>query len=129
MARLQANAERTAMASKNVVKTRRKSKAGFAALSAFLAASGRLPGFAQRRLDELIARKKAGSLTPSERRELAEALDYIDDKSIELMAYAAELERANAAVRPKSAGDADSNPAGSLWRRYLRSRLRQLSAG
>jgi len=46
---------------------------------------GRLPGFAQRRLDGLIARNKTAGLSASEERELNEALAYIDTKSAQML--------------------------------------------
>jgi len=51
----------------------------------FLQPDGRLPGFAQRRLDDLISRKKDTGLSAEEERELGEALDYIDAKSALLL--------------------------------------------
>ena len=51
----------------------------------FLDDQGRLPGFAQRRLDSLIAKKKSRQLTREESRELSEMLEYIDRKSIEML--------------------------------------------
>lgn len=47
-------------------------------LGVFLSENGRLPAFAQRRLDSLIAKKKAEGLTRDEARELREALDYVE---------------------------------------------------
>jgi hypothetical protein len=58
-------------------------------LSLFLTGEGKLPGFAQRRLDSLIAKKRQKRLTADEQRELTEALDYIDEKSALLLRYAA----------------------------------------
>ena len=55
-------------------------------LELFMTPDGRLPGFAQRRLDSLIEKKKRHPLTAEEARELAEALAYIDDKSVALFA-------------------------------------------
>ena len=49
--------------------------------------AGRLPGFAQRRLDELIAKKRTVGLTRGEERELSEALEYIDAKSVSLLRH------------------------------------------
>ena len=77
---------------------------GPAPLGVFLTPDGRLPGFAQRRLDYLIEKKKKSRLTAEEKKDLAEALDYIDAKSIQLLEYAA-------AVRPSKAPDA-SVPGG-----------------
>jgi hypothetical protein len=51
----------------------------------FLEPDGRLPGFAQRRLDALIAKKKSRGLTATEAKELREMLEYVDRKSIELL--------------------------------------------
>jgi hypothetical protein len=90
-------------------------------LSAFTSPGGRLPGFAQRRLDELIARGNAGELTATEQQELSEALEYVDEKSIELMAYAAEM--LPASPQPAPAAPGDRSP---LWRGYIQERLRQL---
>jgi hypothetical protein len=64
--------------------TRLSSRTGNPA-AMFLEPDGRLPGFAQRRLDELIARKKAAGLSAEEDRELREALAYIDAKSAQLL--------------------------------------------
>ena len=74
-------------------------------LSAFLSLGGRLPGFAQRRLDDLIAKEKEGALTSDERQELAEALEYLDEKSIELMAYVADAAK-------NAPGNGEDAPAG-----------------
>jgi hypothetical protein len=57
------------------------------AVGVFLSPDGRLPGFAQRRLDDLLAKKRSESLTRKEQRELSEALDYIDSKTIEMLKY------------------------------------------
>src|SRR4051794_6643685 len=54
----------------------------------FLTPDGRLPGFAQRRLDDLIAKKRTEGLTRKEQKELSEALDYIDAKTIEMIEHA-----------------------------------------
>jgi len=51
----------------------------------FLEPDGRLPGVAQRRLDDLIARNKVAGLSAREERELSEALAYIDAKSAQLL--------------------------------------------
>src|SRR3954454_24467309 len=53
----------------------------------FLSPNGRLPGFAQRRLDDLLAKKQTEGLTRKEQQELSEALDYIDSKTIEMLEY------------------------------------------
>ena len=62
-------------------------------MNAFLTPDGRLPGFAQRRLDSLIEKKKRQSLTPDEARELTEALAYIDEKSAALLRHSAAATR------------------------------------
>lgn len=54
-------------------------------LGVFLEPDGRLPGFAQRRMDSLIAKKKILGLSEDEERELSEALGYIDTKSMQLL--------------------------------------------
>lgn len=54
----------------------------------FLTPNGRLPDFAQRRLDALIAKKRLHGLTRAEQRELSEALDYIDTKTVEMLEHA-----------------------------------------
>jgi hypothetical protein len=59
------------------------------ALGSFLAPAGTLPGFAQRRLDQLIQRQKTTGLDPTEQRELREMLSYIDRKSLELLKFKA----------------------------------------
>jgi len=59
------------------------------ALGSFLAPAGTLPGFAQRRLDQLIHRQKTAGLEQSEQRELKEMLSYIDRKSLELLKFRA----------------------------------------
>ena len=66
---------------------RRKTSANdpIADLGHFMTRAGKLPGFAQRRLDALISKSKRAPLTKVEKRELSEALDYIDAKSIALM--------------------------------------------
>ena len=46
---------------------------------------GRMPEHQQRRLDELISRSKAGTLTESKRLELQQTLDPADDMTIELL--------------------------------------------
>jgi hypothetical protein len=93
-------------------------------LSAFMSAGGRLPGFAQRRLDDLMERNKTGGLSAAEQRELSEALEYLDEKSIELLAYAAESQP----MVPQSAPDPGGSPP-PLWRGYIHARLKQLCAG
>jgi hypothetical protein len=55
------------------------------AINGFLTPEGRLPPFAQRRLDDLIARNKQDDLTAAERRELKEMLDYVDRKNVEIL--------------------------------------------
>jgi hypothetical protein len=75
-----------------MLKERPPSKSGAArqslsALGVFLSPNGRLPGFAQRRLDDLLAKKRSEGLTRKEQRELSEALDYIDSKTIEMLKY------------------------------------------
>lgn len=51
-----------------------------------LTPDGRLPGFAQRRLDDLIARNKTPKgLSALEKQELEEALDYMDRKNAEIL--------------------------------------------
>jgi predicted RNA binding protein YcfA (HicA-like mRNA interferase family) len=47
-------------------------------LGLFLRPDGRLPAFAQRRLDGLIDKSKADELTREEERELAEMVEYVD---------------------------------------------------
>lgn len=89
-------------------------------LGVFLSENGRLPPFAQRRLDSLIAKKKAEGLTRDEARELREALDYVEVKSIELLAHAASLNPAASTASPPK-----RRP---LWQRYLDTRCRQLMA-
>ena len=59
----------------------------------FLESDGKLPGFAQRRLDSLIAKKKSHKLTSDEARELSEMLDYIDRKSIEMLRHRIQIQR------------------------------------
>jgi hypothetical protein len=51
----------------------------------FHEADGRLPRFAQRRLESLIEKKKSKRLTHDEERELGEMLDYIDRKNLEIL--------------------------------------------
>jgi hypothetical protein len=51
----------------------------------FHEADGRLPGFAQRRLESLIEKKKSKRLTHDEERELEEMLDYIDRKNLDIL--------------------------------------------
>ena len=66
---------------------------GTSHLGLFLTRDGKLPGFAQRRLDSLIAKKRQRRLTVQEQRELTEALDYIDEKSALMLRYAASRQR------------------------------------
>ena len=101
---------------------------GLDILAAFLARGGRLPGFAQRRLDELIFKNKAGTATDQEQQELSEALDYIDDKSIELMAYAVAMQAAAPGPGPVEATQENAASA-PLWRQYIQARLKQLCGG
>jgi hypothetical protein len=68
----------------------------------FLMPDGRLPGFAQRRLDDLIAKKRADGLARNEQRELTEALNYIDAKTIQMLEHALSLRHSDGG-RPKSA--------------------------
>jgi hypothetical protein len=82
---------------------------------------GRLPDFAQRRLDALIEKRKNEGLTRAERRELTDSLEYIEDTSIELLAYAAEHSRQVQQSRCQS--DRSRSP---LWKRYIDRRLKQL---
>jgi hypothetical protein len=49
--------------------------------------AGRLPNFAQRRLDDLIEKRKTTGLTRDEERELSGALDYIDEKSAAMLRH------------------------------------------
>jgi hypothetical protein len=70
------------------------------ALELFMTPDGRLPGFAQRRLDSLIEKKKRHPLTAEEARELAEALAYIDHKSVALLRHTASANR-RASTRPR----------------------------
>ena len=100
----------------------------FEVLAAFLSGGGRLPAFAQRRLDELIFKEKAGTATEQDRQELSEALDYIDQKSIELMAYAVALQNRAPGTDSLAAGQVAAPPH-PLWRQYIQSRLKQLCAG
>src|SRR3954454_21834491 len=67
----------------------------------FLTPDGRLPGFAQRRLDDLIAKKRTEGLTPKEQRELSEALDYIDAKTIQMLEHALSRPADGAGSPPK----------------------------
>jgi hypothetical protein len=90
-----------------------------ALLGVFLSRHGRLPAFAQRRLDSLISKQKTQRLTGEERRELAESLAYIDNTSIELLAYSAERARA----RQERPAEAMRSP---LWKRYIDRRLKEL---
>ena len=91
-----------------------------ALLGVFMSRHGRLPAFAQRRLDVLIAKRKQDGLTRAEERELSETLNYIDDTSIELLAYAAEQARAG---RKPSSESVTHLP---LWKRYIDRRLKDL---
>ena len=59
-------------------------------LGLFLTPDGRLPAFAQRRLDGLLDKSKSDGLTRPERRELREMLTYVDEKSILLLRYSAQ---------------------------------------
>jgi hypothetical protein len=89
-------------------------------LGVFLSENGRLPAFAQRRLDDLIEKKRETGLTRDESRELRAALDYVEQKSIELLAHAASLQamkRTSPATEPRP-----------LWQQYLESRWRKLLA-
>jgi hypothetical protein len=49
----------------------------------FFEPDGRLPGFAQRRLDALITKKRTRRLSSDETKELEEMLEFIDRKTIE----------------------------------------------
>lgn len=89
-----------------------------AVLGVFLSENGRLPAFAQRRLDDLIVKKKASGLTRDEARELRASLDYVEEKSIELLAYAASLKPASR--------ESNASQQRPLWQRYLDARCRQL---
>src|SRR5688500_9823545 len=70
------------------------------AVGIFLTPNGRLPGFAQRRLDDLLAKKSSEGLTTKEQRELSEALDYIDTKTIEMLEHGLLADARAGAVRP-----------------------------
>lgn len=59
----------------------------------FLMPNGRLPAFAQRRLDDLLEKKRSAGLTRREEKELVEALDYVDAKTVELLKYAVALKK------------------------------------
>jgi hypothetical protein len=91
-----------------------------ALLGVFLSRHGRLPAFAHRRVDSLISKQKIEGLTREEQRELAESLTYIDNTSIELLAYAAERARAS---RKAPAAELSRLP---LWKRYIERRLNEL---
>jgi hypothetical protein len=92
-------------------------------LGVFLSRHGRLPDFAQRRLDSLILKRKSGRLTRAEQRELTDSLNYIDDTSIELLAYAAE-QAPRASRKRRASGTTTTRPP--LWKRYMDRRLRDL---
>jgi hypothetical protein len=64
----------------------------------FLTPNGRLPDFAQRRLDALIDKKRSQGLTRQEKRELSEALDYIDAKTAEMLEHALSVQSLNPAA-------------------------------
>ena len=71
-------------------------------LGLFLTPDGRLPAFAQRRLDGLIDKSKAEDLTRPEERELAEMLEYVDQKSLLLLQHAAAREHKRPRPRSKA---------------------------
>lgn len=71
-------------------------------LGLFLTPDGRLPAFAQRRLDGLIDKSKAEDLTRQEERELAEMLEYVDRKSLLLLQHAASREDERARLHSKA---------------------------
>src|SRR5438105_14646511 len=66
--------------------TTTKKLSGFP-IGIFVEPDGKRPGFAQRRLDALIEKKKTTRLTSDESRDLDEALDYIDSKSIQILEF------------------------------------------
>lgn len=88
-----------------------------AILGAFMSKGGRLPDFAQRRLDDLLRRNAtSGGLSAAEKRELKEMLAYIDQKTIELLTYEV-AQRRNG--RTSSANAAP-------WEQFVQKRLKQL---
>jgi hypothetical protein len=94
-------------------------KRNTAVLGAFLDRNCRLPAFAQRRLDSLIAKNKiGGGLTSEERRELKEMLDYIDEKTIEMLSYRL--------VMQKNLGTPPTSRSSRTWKRYIDRRLNEI---
>jgi hypothetical protein len=59
----------------------------------FLRPDGKLPSFAQRRLDGLIDKKKSVGLSRDEERELSEMLTYVNRKTMELLEYQLKLNK------------------------------------
>lgn len=53
----------------------------------FLTPEGKLPPFAQRRLNDLLARNQNGALTAVERRELREAVQYVEQKTLLMLTH------------------------------------------
>jgi hypothetical protein len=98
---------------------RQKNRAGDP-IGIFLTPDGRLPGFAQRRLDDLIAKKRTDGLTRSEQRELTEALNYIDAKTIQMLEHALSLGPTGGGRSKPAAGR--RNPAASRRARNLQNR-------
>lgn len=76
----------------------------------FLTPDGRLPGFAQRRLNDLIAKKRTEGLTRKEQKELSEALDYIDAKTIPMLEHTLS---ARPAGRPRPGPRREGDVAGA----------------
>jgi len=56
--------------------------------ASFLPPAGRLPGFAQRRLDLLLDENRSDALDRTEKRELRDMLQLIDRKSVEVLKHA-----------------------------------------
>jgi hypothetical protein len=51
----------------------------------FLSPEGRLPSFAQRRLDLLLEKNREGELSRDEAQELKEIVEFVQDKTIEIL--------------------------------------------